>query len=219
MPACRMQPALDSQFNGPSRRTPKGLESLTVSTKSRAPRRASELERGNAGGHAEPVGHRLFEGWGGSSLHVAAAAGPAVGEDATPGNGQSDARGRGRERSGYGVQTGGAVVEDEPTFQERFCRVYHHTPARFEKSMFWLCLYPHTFPLALLIRWVRPRYFADDFELIRWLAGTRDLEGVSMELKNFQYSRRNRRSWLRRVLRVRLSGRKIMALADEVFSS
>jgi len=103
-------------------------------------------------------------------------------------------------------------------FQEAFCKARKCSPARFEQSLFWRCVYPHAIPLAFLIRIVAPSFFRDDGVFIQHLASDIDLAEVDADIDRFEYGNRIRKHWLRTGLRIRMCGVKAMAVAEELFA-
>ena len=102
------------------------------------------------------------------------------------------------------------------TFEEAFCARYRCPAARFPDRAFRLCLYSHAVPLALVLRKLSPSFFREDFQLIQQVGLDQDLEEVDAALSDFQYVNRARRHWLRTGLKIRLSGRKVRALAGDL---
>jgi hypothetical protein len=103
------------------------------------------------------------------------------------------------------------------TFQELFCESRKCDLSEFRNRVFWCCVYPHAVPLAYVLRRINPYFFADDDTLIQQIALDRDTEEVEANLRDFQYVNNARRHWLRTGLKVRVSGRKVAALARALF--
>lgn len=63
---------------------------------------------------------------------------------------------------------------------------------------------------------MRPRLFADDLKFIRDLGDATDLTEAKASVEEFQDINFARRGFLRRRLKIRVSGRKAMRLAREL---
>ena len=74
--------------------------------------------------------------------------------------------------------------------------------------MFWRCLHRRALPLAPFILLLNPRYFAADFNLVRRVGGLTCMSYLDEELDDFNRDRQNHR-FVRRCLKIRLSGRRI----------
>jgi hypothetical protein len=104
------------------------------------------------------------------------------------------------------------------TFRESFCERFGCAPDAFESRVFWRCLYRRSLPLAMLVYAVKRSYFALDFQTIRQLAVVRTDQEFRAELEAFRYEYRMR-GRLFQGLRVRISGKRLIALLREVTGS
>lgn len=94
-----------------------------------------------------------------------------------------------------------------------YCSRRELPPEQFETAVFHYGLYPH----ARLLRWFLGRqYFTADMEFIRAVAKLRSRRDFSVEATEFHQHPDNR-SFLRRVLRLRVSASRIRRLLDEEF--
>lgn len=100
-----------------------------------------------------------------------------------------------------------------------FCERFGCPPVAYEERAFRQCLYWHARFLAPVIRRLSPRFFAEDFRLIRDLGATTDWREANSEVLNFQDTNRAKASMLRTGLRIRVSGRKASDLANRLFST
>jgi hypothetical protein len=100
-----------------------------------------------------------------------------------------------------------------------FCERFGCPPAGYDERAFRRCLYRHARFLAPVIRRLSPRFFADDFALIRDLGATTDWQEAHTEVLTFQDTNRAKRSLWRTGLRIRVSGRKAADLANRLFSA
>ncbi len=100
------------------------------------------------------------------------------------------------------------------TFREAFCERFACSPEAYENQLFWRCLYRRSLPLAWLVYLVNRRHFELDVQTIRQLAVARSMEEFRAELESFRYEYRMRGGLLRQ-LRVRVSGKRLMAVLGE----
>lgn len=104
------------------------------------------------------------------------------------------------------------------TLRETFCQHHKCAPADFERKVFWRCLYRHAVPLASVLRALDPAFFEEDATMIRQVGFATDLREVDASLKDYHYVNHARRHWLRTGLRIRVSGRRVRHLAEQVFA-
>lgn len=105
-----------------------------------------------------------------------------------------------------------------PNFKTAFCSRFAHPQAHFEKAVFWNALHPEMRPVAFLIRSLRPSFFHSDMDCIRSIAHAESKQEVRAIIASLQYDPKFNHGFFRRVLRVRISGRRIMRLAARVLS-
>ncbi len=101
------------------------------------------------------------------------------------------------------------------TFREAYCEQFNCPPAEFELRVFWRCLYRRSLPLAALVYLLNRRYFLLDLQTIRQLGVSRSPQEFRGELEAFRYEYRTRGGILRQ-LRVRVSGKRLVALLREL---
>lgn len=90
---------------------------------------------------------------------------------------------------------------------------FHCAPEAVEKAVFRHCLYFR----ARFVSWLLPRgAFAEDWQLIRAVAGTKSLEELVTVVNRFRDVRPDEES-LMHLFKLRISGKKLIRLADEVF--
>jgi len=104
------------------------------------------------------------------------------------------------------------------TFKEAFCDRFNCPPERYEERVFWRCLHRHAIPVAILIHWINPEVFREDFDLIHEIGGMNDPLLFRGELDYFHGRNVRHDGWLRRYLRMRVSGRRMLKLKDALFS-
>ena len=75
-----------------------------------------------------------------------------------------------------------------------------------------MCLYPHARPLASILRRLVPGYFVKDNQVIKYVGLATDANDVRTEVATFQETDHSRWRFLRRTLRLRVSGRRVMMM-------
>jgi hypothetical protein len=103
------------------------------------------------------------------------------------------------------------------TFKELFCERFDCAPVAYEERAFHDLLYAHAKLLAPVIRRLNPNFFAEDFRLIVDLGAAPGLLEAAAEVRVFQDRCQNAPHSLRTRLKLRISGRKALGLAHEVF--
>jgi hypothetical protein len=98
------------------------------------------------------------------------------------------------------------------TFQEQFCQRVGCLPDAYGRKVFWRCLHRRSLPLAALIHLLNRNFFELDFATIRQLGLARSFAEYRAEVDSFRYECGMRGGFLRRTLRVRVSGGRLMAL-------
>ena len=110
-----------------------------------------------------------------------------------------------------------AEPREQLDFRKAVCLHFRCTPTTYEETVFAECLYPHATDIARLVRRFSPDYFASDFELIRLAANKTSTEELRAEVRVHR-SEYPPNTLLRRFLRVRLSGQRMLDLAEIVFT-
>ena len=104
------------------------------------------------------------------------------------------------------------------SFKAAFCERFHCPPDRYESAAFWRGVVRHALPVALVIQWLKPDFFAEDMELIREV-GEMTSPGLFKSEVNYFYGRNLRhKSWLRRTFRIRVSGGRMLRIRRQVQS-
>ena len=98
------------------------------------------------------------------------------------------------------------------SFQEAFCDQTGCSPEEFEIRVFWRCLHRRALPLSALIYRANRSFFELDFRTIRQLGVAKSFEEFGEEVNSFRSDNRRHGGFLRRRLRVRISGRRLMKL-------
>jgi hypothetical protein len=103
------------------------------------------------------------------------------------------------------------------TFSELFCERYGVAPERYARVMFRRCMHRRAW-LFLPLLWLLPdEYFLADHELIRDVARLTSTRALSDDLADF-YSHSSNMRFLRRRLRLRISGRRVSHLVHRVLA-
>jgi hypothetical protein len=103
-------------------------------------------------------------------------------------------------------------------FKDAFCQRFRCPPDRYEAAAFRRCLFLHALPFAPLLQRLDPAFFSEDLDLIREVGPMTDPELFRSEI-NYFYGRNLRdKSWIRNVLRMRISGNRLIRLKKRLFS-
>jgi hypothetical protein len=103
-------------------------------------------------------------------------------------------------------------------FKSLFCEFFQCPPADYEEQVFRKCLYFHARLAAPLIRTLSPAFFEEDFKLIQYLSAATNWRELNAEMVSFQDKNRYEGKFLRKTLKIRVSGRKAAALAQRLFA-
>jgi len=109
-------------------------------------------------------------------------------------------------------------VNSEPSFKALFCKFLDCSPAQFEERVFRQSLYLHARLVAPLIRVLRPDFFERDFWFIRTLGETTDSPEANGTAARFRDMSRASHRPVHDGLAIRVSGRKAVKLAYQVFA-
>jgi hypothetical protein len=102
------------------------------------------------------------------------------------------------------------------SFREAFCERFACPPEEFEKRVLRRALYRRSRPLSALLYSWNPRFFDLDLRTIRQLGLARSSEEFRAEIDSFRFESRMQRGFLKRTLRLRISGKRLMRLLEEV---
>ena len=108
-------------------------------------------------------------------------------------------------------------VEKKASFGDLFCETTKCSPEEFCERVFWFCLYPQAMPLARLIWRLNRAYFRPDVEFIEQVRNLTNSSEIRQELNRFRYYHRAT-GLFRGFLKVRISGKQVLNLADGLFS-
>jgi hypothetical protein len=105
----------------------------------------------------------------------------------------------------------------ERTFQEAICHARGIGEDEFEQYVLERCLHPAARLLYPAVNLLSPRFFQADREMIRQVRHCRALRDLHREFAAQREAHGPLGRLLRRVFRLRISGRSLMALAAEAF--
>ena len=107
--------------------------------------------------------------------------------------------------------------QSKPIFRDAVCQHFRCARERYEEVVFRQCVYRHAAGLTRLIRRLVPDYFESDFQLIRFAANATGTDALLTEIRCHRCEHPPT-ALLRRFLRVRLSGRRLLDLGDQLLS-
>jgi hypothetical protein len=102
------------------------------------------------------------------------------------------------------------------TFKSLFCEKFGCSSEEYEERAFRMFLYRHARLLAPVIRTIRPDFFRDDFNFIRYLGEALDARQAKVDVLDFKDIDRKNWRLLRSGLRIRVSHRKARQIAFQV---
>jgi hypothetical protein len=105
----------------------------------------------------------------------------------------------------------------DPTFKSLFCEKFRCPPEAYEERAFQKLLYWHARFLASLVRTISPSYFLEDFTFIRYLGYASNRRQTKVDCLEFNESQHKHWRLLHTSLKIRVSGRKALRLAFQLF--
>jgi hypothetical protein len=113
------------------------------------------------------------------------------------------------------------VVRSIPSQQLRvlFCQRFNCPASDFEARAFRKSLYWHARWLAPVVRLLKPKFFAEDFEFLRHLGDATSVEAAEAALLNYREVSLNHTSFWRVGLKLRVSSRKAFRLVRELLAT
>ncbi|MGC8885621.1 MAG: hypothetical protein ACP5MG_00485 [Verrucomicrobiia bacterium] len=104
----------------------------------------------------------------------------------------------------------------ERCLQEIFCDYFKCPPEEYEERLFWLCVRPNVVYLAKVFWIFYRRIFYGDLEMLRQLGRTSNTRELRYEIESFRHYHPPR-GFIRRDLKVRVSGRRLLKIASKLF--
>src|SRR5580658_444359 len=101
-------------------------------------------------------------------------------------------------------------------FKSLFCEKFGCSPEDYEERAFRKFLYWHARPLAPVVRAIKPNYFLEDFQFIRYLGDAVDVRQARVDAQDYKDSERHHWRLLHTGLKIRVSHRKARRLAFQL---
>jgi hypothetical protein len=111
------------------------------------------------------------------------------------------------------------MPEQKPTFRAAFCQARQCSPEEFVHKVFRLCLHRRALPFAAMLRYLRPRFFQNDFLLIEEAAHATSGHDLQSAIRGFYLDCQSQQSFLHNHLRFRISGRRLFRLFTKTCST
>jgi hypothetical protein len=108
-------------------------------------------------------------------------------------------------------------MSQTPDFKTRFCQRFECRSDKFEKKLFWQAINPNAKPLAFIMNCIDRDFFYKDFDYIQRLAAASAKREVLAIVNSFPFDPHFGKGFLRGVLRVRISGRRLIEISEQVF--
>jgi hypothetical protein len=102
------------------------------------------------------------------------------------------------------------------SFRERFIRLYECRPEHYERRVLELCVHSKHAVLARLFFKIDKENFKTDLQLIRLLGAVTQYSEFKTELDAWRSSHPSK-GYLRKKLRLRVSGKNLLRLASRIF--
>jgi len=112
----------------------------------------------------------------------------------------------------------GKSMGEEGSFLAKYCQRYQCAAQDFEKALLWRCLYATGKPLAWVLWQFNHECFQPDLDLIAELKDSTQYTQVR-DIVSFYSSQSQKKQYLRRWFRIRLSKTKLLNLAYDVLHS
>lgn len=117
------------------------------------------------------------------------------------------------------VKTGSSELHMGEDFKTAFCRNYRCKPADYEHACFKKNLFPHARLCYWLFTGNNRDFFREDFDLLRELATVSCPDTFRYEVNRFYGRNVREKRFLRRVMKIRLSGRKIRTMGAKLLKN
>lgn len=97
-----------------------------------------------------------------------------------------------------------------------FCMKYVIPPERFDRAVFWRCVHERGSGIARVILFLYPGYFRRELQLIQQIGRYTEMSEVQGALQRYHKETQSDGGFIRRKLKVRLSGERLLRLAAEL---
>jgi hypothetical protein len=109
------------------------------------------------------------------------------------------------------------AVSGQESFRAAYARHFGCAEEVFEEKLFWQCLSPLARPVATLADLVTPTFYNPDFDCLRLVGDALDMDEIRVEANKLREAWHLRKGLVRGLLRARLSGRRLIAIAESVW--
>lgn len=108
------------------------------------------------------------------------------------------------------------AVEPGMPFKAHFCRHFGCAEEKFEQELFWRALPPLARLPAWLIVRLAPHYYRREFQFLTKLGRVRGFDELRLKANSARWSASMRSGVVRKWLRMRISGRRLLSVGTEV---
>jgi len=109
----------------------------------------------------------------------------------------------------------------EKTFKSRFCKYYQCPEDRFERVALLKVLHRRSLVIAWFFLKLNPNFFATDFRILSQIGSVSARNNLVAEARDIRndYLRLNDYGFVRRFLTLRISGQRLIAVANAVWAA
>ena len=100
------------------------------------------------------------------------------------------------------------------TFREAYCKKFGISGKEYSRHIFRRCLHRRARLFTWFLKRLDPEYFYEDFHIIRELGEMEDMSCFKPEVGRFHGRNQRSKSFLRRRLKMRLSGKRLIHFSD-----
>jgi hypothetical protein len=105
------------------------------------------------------------------------------------------------------------------SFRTAYARHFGCAEDVFEEKLFWHCLPPSGRPVAALAELLNPSFYHPDFQCLYLVGEALNMDEIRAEANKIREAWHLRKGFVRGVLRARLSGRRLIAIAGSVWGT
>ena len=109
------------------------------------------------------------------------------------------------------------AISGGESFRSAYARHFGCAEDVFEEKLFWQCLPRLARPVATLADLVTPTFFNPDLDFLRLVGDARSINDIKDEANRLREASNLRKGFVRNLLRARLSGRRLIAVAAQVW--
>jgi hypothetical protein len=109
------------------------------------------------------------------------------------------------------------TTPDVRDFKTAFCARMECKPRQFEKKLFWETVNPDLRVLVFFIRCFYPGFFRRDREYIQRIGTATNKEEILAIVNKLPFDPKFNQGFLRGFLRVRILGRRLVQITNEIF--